>query len=517
MGRLLRSKLTEVLSAVLPIVALVWLLHLTLAPMTADVLLLFHVGAFLLIVGMVAFMIGTDISMRPMGEMIGAQLTRSRRLTLFVVFGLLIGFLITVAEPDLQVLAKQVQGVPDAVIICAVAGGVGVFLVIALLRIIFRVNLKKLLLGCYLLVFLVAAFTNPAFLSVAFDSGGVTTGPITVPFILTLGVGVASVMGSRSSAEDSFGLVALCSVGPIIAVMILSALFGGTAGDYTPVLTPSANTIGGALHVFASELPVYAKEIALALLPIAGLFIAFQLIYLHLHKKQLIRIGVGLVYTFIGLTLFLTGVNVGFLPAGKALGAALASRASSFWVIPVGMVMGFCVVAAEPAVHVLNREVSHITGGSISRRAMMLSLSLGVAVSIGISMVRALTGISIWWFLAPGYGIALALMFVTPGSFTAIAFDSGGVASGAMTATFLLPFAMGASEAVGSDVMTSAFGLVAMVAMTPLIAIQLLGLVYRVKQNSAQLQPALLLPPSADEAENYIDLSHSQNVDEGES
>jgi intracellular septation protein A len=332
----------------------------------------------------------------------------------------------------------------------------------------------------YAFIFILAYFTPNDFVPVAFDSGGVTTGPITVPFIMALGLGVASVRGGKSAHDDSFGLVALCSVGPILAVLLLGLLYN-SSGSYTDVVLTDVESLSEAINVILRILPEFFKEVALALSPIVVAFVIFQTIFLKLPKSQLIKMSVGVIYTYIGLVIFLTGVNVGFLPAGSYLGQSLGSLDNNWVLIPIGMVMGFFIVAAEPAVHVLNKQVEDVTGGAISKKAMLISLSLGVAVSIGIAMIRVLKGISIWYFIVPGYSIALILTFFVPPIFTGIAFDSGGVASGPMTATFMLPFAMGAAESAGGNILTDAFGLVAMVAMTPLITIQILGVVYNIK------------------------------------
>jgi hypothetical protein len=479
--RNLLKKIKESLSSVLPISFIVIILYMTIAPMPPGLFGLFSVGAVLLIIGMGLFTLGADIAMMPMGERIGAELTKSRNLALLIIVSFLMGIMNTVAEPDLQVLARQVPAVPDLIIIWSVALGVGIFLVAALLRIVFQIKLSKMLAVLYLLVFILAAYTPENFVSVAFDSGGVTTGPITVPFIMALGIGVAAVRGGKSSHDDSFGLVALCSVGPILAVLLMGIFYDTSQGSYSDVLIVQINGFSDILKTFINAFPVYFREVAFALLPIIILFIIFQIIFLKLPKSQLIKISVGIIYTFLGLVIFLTGVNVGFMPAGNYLGNAIGSLSYNWILIPIGMVMGFFIVAAEPAVHVLNNQVEEISGGAISKRAMLSSLSIGVAVSAGIAMLRVLKGISIWFFIVPGYAIALILTFFVSAIFTGIAFDSGGVASGPMTATFMLPFAMGASEAVGGNVLTDAFGIVAMVAMTPLITIQILGLIYGIK------------------------------------
>lgn len=481
MNKKLQVKILESLSSVLPITVIVLLLCTTVAPLPIEMLTLFIFGAFLLTVGMGFFTLGADMAMMPIGESLGRYLTKSGKISVIIVACFLIGFIVTLAEPDLQILAGQTPGIPDATLIIAVASGVGIFLVAAFLRILFRWNLSWILIGCYAAVFTLAAFIPKKFLAVAFDSGGVTTGPITVPFIMALGLGLTSIVKDKSSDADSFGLIALSSVGPILSVLILGLLFPGTKGSYTPLGIPELKSSRELFFEFGKAFPAYAKEVFTALLPIFIFFLIFQIFFIRLRKNQVIKILVGMLYTFIGLLLFLTGVNVGFMPAGNCLGKQLASLPYNVIIIPIGMIIGYFIVKAEPAVALLNKQVEEISGGSISRRMMMFGLSIGMAISLGLSMVRVLTGISIFWFLIPGYLIAILLTFAVPRIFTSVAFDSGGVASGPMTATFLLPFAMGACDAVGGNVLTDAFGIVAMVAMTPLITIQIIGLVYKVK------------------------------------
>lgn len=474
------------MKAVLPIIMIVLLLSFTVAPISPEILMEFLIGAVMLIVGMLFFSIGAEMAMTPMGERVGTTMTKSRNLAVMVFVSFALGFVITISEPDLQVLAQQVPSVPNAVLILAVAAGVGILLVVALLRMLLRVALPPMLLLFYAVVFALAAFVPKDFLAVAFDSGGVTTGPMTVPFIMAFGVGISAIRSDKHAAEDSFGLVSLCSVGPIIAVLILGMIYHPQSTEYLSDAIPEITDTVQLGRLFAKGIPVYLREMALSLLPIVLFFGAFQLISRDIKKKTLIKILIGLVYTYVGLVLFLTGVNVGFMPAGNYLGQVIAGLPYAWIIIPIGMVIGYFIVQAEPAVFVLTKQVEEITSGAISAMAMERSLSVGVAVSIGLAMIRVLTGISIMWFIVPGYAIALFLTFFVPKIFTSIAFDSGGVASGPMTATFLLPFAMGACNAVGGNIITDAFGVVAMVAMTPLITIQSLGLIYRMKEGRLQ-------------------------------
>ena len=477
---LLHDKFQESFASVLPITIIVLLLCFTVAPIPNNMLVSFVMGAVLLIVGMAFFTLGADTAMTPIGTKVGSCITKSRKVWLIVFVSFLLGVIITISEPDLQVLANQVPNIPNAVLIGAVALGVGVFLVIAMLRILFGISLNILLIGFYIVVFVLAMFVPKNFWAVAFDSGGVTTGPMTVPFIMALGVGVSAIRSDRHAGNDSFGLVALCSIGPILAVLTLGLLYPSEAA-YTPVEIPEMENSQEMILLFIHGLPHYAKEVAIALAPIIVFFFLFNAFYIKMPKKPLISISVGLIFTYVGLVLFLTGVNVGFMPVGNYIGNLIGSKEFNWILLPIAMLIGYFIVKAEPAVHVLNKQVEDLTAGSIPARAMELSLSIGVAASLGLAMIRVLTGISVMYFLIPGYVLALGLSFFAPKIFTSIAFDSGGVASGPMTATFLLPFAMGACEAIGGPerIVSDAFGVVAMVAMTPLITIQLLGVEYK--------------------------------------
>lgn len=491
-NRLLKDKVYESVASVLPITMIVLLLSITIAPLKTEALILFLFGALLLIIGMGFFTLGVELSMIPMGEGIGVVMSRTRKIGISLALSLVLGVLITVAEPDLQVLARQVPAIPNLVLILTVAGGVGLFLMLAQLRMLFKIPLSYTLFGCYLLVFILAFLTPDTFVPVSFDSGGVTTGPITVPFIMALGIGMASVRSDKNSSQDSFGLIALCSVGPVLSVLLLGIFYRPKEAVYIPAMISELHSTREVAGEFAAALPDYAKEVAVALLPILLLFFLFQMVSRRFHMHQILKMLLGLIYAYIGLVLFLTGVNVGFMPAGEYIGKTVAQGAQRWLLIPIGMLIGYFIVKAEPAVQVLTRQVEEISNGSISQKSIQHSLQLGIATSAGMAMLRILTGISIMWFLIPGYALALLLTFFVPQIFTGIAFDSGGVASGPMTATFLLPLAMGACDAVGGNILTDAFGVVAMVAMTPLLTIQTLGLVSRMKEHRQRQQAAPL-------------------------
>ena len=476
MNTAIPEKVREAAVSVLPIVLSVCILCLSILPMRPDLLLSFLLGALMLIFGMGLFSLGAEISMTRIGSKIGKALTRSKNLPTILVVSFILGFAITISEPDLQVLANTVPHINSTVLLVTVGCGVGLFMSICMLRILTGTNLKKLLLICYIALFVIAAFSDKDFLSIAFDSGGVTTGPMTVPFILALGLGVSLVRSDSKSEADSFGLVALCSIGPVLAVLILGFFYpsGEGVSDIAATSYSTTSQIGAA---FAKSAPSYMKETALALLPIAVIFAVFQVVSLKLEKRSLLKIIIGIAYTYAGLVLFLTGVNVGFSPLGAQLGAVLAEKGNALAFIAVSAILGWFIISAEPAVGVLEVQIEEVSAGAISGKTIKLSLSIAVALAMGLSALRVVTGIPLLWFLVPGYAAALALSFFVPDIYTAIAFDSGGVASGPMTAAFMLQFMMGASCAIGGDVLTDAFGSVALVAMMPLISIQAVGLI----------------------------------------
>ena len=474
----LLKKIQEALFSVLPVAAIVCLLNLTpLVHFTGLEIGVFLASAVFLILGIGLFSMGADMAMSPMGEHAGAGLTKSKKVLLLLGVCFLMGLLITVAEPDLTVLANQVSDVLNGtLLIFAVGMGVGLFLVLSVVKMIFHKPLSSMLFYFYMILFALAAIVisvgNEGFLPMAFDSGGVTTGPITVPFIMALGVGIAATIGGKDVGENSFGLIAMCSVGPILAVMLLGVTANGEI-DYQVPDYAIENGLGMAL---LEKILHTLKEVGIALGLIVVFFAVLQIFVLKLPRKKLGQIAVGIAYTFVGLVIFLTAVSVGFMPIGYKLGTELAALPSAVLVIS-GFILGMVVVLAEPAVHVLNKQVEDITDGNVSKKSMMIALSVGVGVSIALSMLRIILDFSILFYVIPGYLISLGLSFFVPGIYTAIAFDSGGVASGPLTSGFILPLAVGACVVLQGEgkVLADAFGIVAMVAMTPLITIQLLG------------------------------------------
>lgn len=503
------AKLKESSFSVIPIIILVMILNYTIAPIPSWNIVLFLVSAFVLIMGITLFNLGVDISLIPIGKHIGSALVRTRKLPLIVILTFFIGVFITMAEPDLIVMAGQISGVPDSVIIISVSLGVSLALVGAFLRILFQVPLSFILIGCYILAFILSFFTGRDFLSIAWESGGVTTGPIMVPFVMALGLGLASVRADKTSEEDNFGLVSLCLIGPIITVLILGMFFNPSGGSAMTV--PNLQSVSDIALLFGSNIFEYIRQVAVALFPMILTFAVFQVIRIRLKLKDILKISVGTIYTYIGLVLFLLSVNVGFMPVGYQLGGILYENNSGIILILVGMVTGYFVVSAEPAVFVLKRQVEEVTSGAVSARAMGIGLSVGVAASVGLAMLRVVTGLSLLYFVIPGYVFALLLTFVVPHLFTSIAFDSGAVASGPLAATFMLPLAIGAAEAKGGNIFTDAFGIVSLVALTPVITLQIFGLIYSIK---SRLVKKAMVVPESDDIILELDYSSPEQEDE---
>jgi len=497
-------KFKETCAAVLPICAIVLILGTTIVPLGKELLALFCVGSLFLIIGLTIFLTGAELGIVTSGAYVGAHLTRSRKMPLILISGLVIGFLITIAEPDLLVLGNQVETVtktiPATSMILAVAIGVGIFVAIGLARVLFQIPYRFLLIVGYIAVFALASQVSPVFVAISFDSGGATTGPMTVPFIIALGVGVSAVRGDKNALEDSFGYTGIASIGPILAVVILGFILTGNAGSVVSADTvnaagtvttimhgasvASANS-SGIIAQLSRDIPQKARDVFVALSPLYAIILLFQVFFMRLPRELFRRISLGFLYAWIGLILFFVGTEIGFVPTGKALGEALGSLNNKLILIPIGCLLGAVVVCAEPAVWVLTEQVEEVSGGNIRKNVLLMTLALGIALAVGLSMCRVIFGFSIWYLLIPFYSIAIALSFVTPRLFTAIAFDSGGVASGPMASTFLLSFTLGASVAVGGNPATDGFGVIAMIASTPLVAIQLLGLLYHRRETHA--------------------------------
>ncbi len=501
MNQKLKEKIWESLSAVLPITGIVMLLSILLVPVKLGTMFMFITGAIMLVIGMGFFQLGAEIAMTPLGEGIGVQISKTRQIVMICLIGFSMGAIITISEPDLQVLAGQVPSIPNQILILTVAVGVGIFLALAIVRILFQINLSTILIVLYIILIGISLLIEKDFLAVAFDSGGVTTGPMTVPFIMAMGVGLASVRGDKNASSDSFGLVALSSVGPVLAVLLLGCFYHPTQAAYTAAVVADVATTQDVVWEFLISVPPYIREVLVSLLPVVAVFVIFQLLSRRYLKRQIKRVLMGFIYTYIGLVLFLCGVNVGFAPVGSSLGNDIASASWKWLLVPIGMLIGYYIVKAEPAIQVLNHQVEDVSNGAVSAKSMNRCMSIGVSVSVGLAMLRVLTGLPIFWIIIPGYVAALLLSRFVPKMFVGIAFDSGGVASGPMTTTFLLPLCMGACDAVGGNVMTDAFGVVALVALTPLIAIQIMGMVYQYKLKKAD-EAAMrveVFPDGADE------------------
>ncbi|MCR4660442.1 MAG: DUF1538 domain-containing protein [Clostridia bacterium] len=480
------KKIKESVLAVLPIMVIVIVLNFVIKPMDNNNLYSFLIGSALVIFGIALYSFGVDKSIEPAGKQIGTAITKIKIPFFICLIIFVIGVIITMAEPDLSVLASEIS-MNKYLLIISISIGIGLFMVLSILRIFFKISLKIVLIIFYLLTFLLIVFSDANIIPFAFDAGGVTTGPITVPFILAISISLGTILGSDDSQDNLFGMIGICSIGPIMIFMILMFATKSNVTPETFTELTKFNDFGQILMTYIKTLPEYIKQVGIALGPITLFYIIMNFFSIRIPFKRFLSILIGFLYTFIGLTLFLLGVNVGFMQTGSYIGFEIA-KFNKFLTIPISAVVGACIVLAEPAIRVLAKQVEQITNGTIKKGTIIICLIVSMMLAASISLLRSVTGISILYFLIPGYVISLALSFVVPKLFTGIAFDSGGVASGPMTATFLLPFACGACSAVGGNVMSDAFGTVAMVAMMPLLTLQLLGLVFKLKSRSIKVK-----------------------------
>lgn len=486
------EKFREVITSILPFAIIVVLLSLFVTPLGADVLGRFLVGAVFITVGLPIFLQGIDLSISPMGEMMSQSLIKRGGVRGILIGAFIFGFVVTFAEPDMNILSNQVSAVTmgqvgKSLLLLVVSAGVGLLVSLGILRMLRTLSLVRFLTFAYLAVLGLALFVNGDYLAIAFDANGSTTGSITVPFLLALASGITAITRTDSTeAIDSFGLLGVASIGAIVAVLLLGILSGNP--QLTGALPATEVVSGGIISSFLSELPRMAWESVIVLAPVVLLFVIMSVTSIKLRRRGIRRLAIGLLYTWLGLALFLAGVNAGFLNAARQLGYQIAELDKSWLLILVGILFGVVTIPAEPSVHVLTHQIEAETAGSIKARTVMLTLAGGVGAAVGLGILRILVPeLQLWHILLPGMAIALVLAHFIPRIFVGIAFDSGGVASGTMTATFILPFAQGAAERIPTaNVVTDGFGVISIVAMTPLIALQMLGVVWEIKRKRSE-------------------------------
>ena len=481
MKKILNEKLNEAVSSIIPVMIIMLVISFILKFDIVTIISIL-ISTLLLIIGVTLFTLGADFSMMEIGKTISSGLLKTKKVSIILLVSLVVGIVITIAEPDLKVLASQMTAINSNTLILSVGVGVGIFLSVAAARIIYQISLKKIIAVCYSILIIMLFISKREMIPLSFDSGGVTTGPMSVPFILAMGIGFASSRSRKNSSNDSFGLIALCSIGPILTVLILG-LFMNSSLTYTYNIKPEVTDYGLLITNYINEIIPIFKDVFMSLLPMIGVFVVFSLITREVSKRQIIKISIGIPIILIGLTLFFIGVNVGYLPVAYLLGINLFNRFKNL-LIPIGMIIGFVIVKAEPAVAVLTEQIEKLTEGSIKRSVMNNTIAIGVSVAVGLAIYRVISGVSINMFLFIGYLIALILMKFSPNIFTMVAFDSGGAVTGPMTTSFLLPLIIGICYASGGNVLTDAFGLVAFVALSPLLTIQTLGIIYNQKSKS---------------------------------
>ena len=471
------EKLKEAILSIFPI-AVVMLVSSVILNFSSETIISILFSTLLLIIGVALFTYGAELSMIEIGKVIASTLVKTKKTVLITLVALVVGIIITVAEPDLKILAAQMTAISSTTLILCVGLGVGIFLSLAAIRILYQIDLKKIIAIFYLILIVFVLFSNKNMIPLAFDSGGVTTGPMSVPFIIAMGIGFSKARPRKEAKENSFGLVALCSIGPILTVLLLGLLMPSNM-TYKYNIDPEVTSYTVLLKNYVQEILPILKDVVISLLPILAVFIIFNIITKKVKAKKIRTVIAGLIITLLGLALFFLGVNAGYMPNAYLLGIELHDKLGLITIL-FGIVVGFVIVRAEPAVSVLTEQIEGMTEGSLKKSLLVNTIACGVAIAVAISITRVMTGIPITWFLIIGYSIALILMIFTPKIFTMVAFDSGGAVSGPMTTSFLLPFIIGICYAHQGNVLTDAFGLVAMVALSPLITIQILGIVYRI-------------------------------------
>lgn len=488
---LFSEKFKEVLGSTIPTIFIVLIIHFFITDLSTDSIIAFIVGTIFVVIGLSIFLVGVDLSISPIGSLMGKAIAKSNKVLIVIIVGLIMGFFISVAEPDLTVLGNQIAlvtngAVASSTIVTVVSIGLASLIVVGLLRVVYNWNLVYVLSIVYTLIFGFALFTSTEFVSIAFDASGATTGAITVPFMLALAVGVASMKSNSESSEaDSFGMVALASAGAIMGVMVYNIL--APTEELTGSLEITMGHEGSLFMNFASTLLHEASSAAITILPIIIMFLVYQTLIMKKSFTTNRRIWMGIIYVYIGLVLFLTGVNAGFMDIGSLIGFTIASQERYIILTLVGVILGIVTVLAEPAVSVLTHQIEDVTSGSIKRRPVLIALCLGVGTAVGLSIIRVIVpSLELWHILLPGYIIALGLSYIVPPIFVGMAFDAGGVATGPLTATFILAFVQGAAEAVPTaTVILEGFGMIALVALMPIVTLQLLGLVYKIQQKKA--------------------------------
>lgn len=481
------KKVREVAVTVAPVAAIVLLLHLTIAPLEPLLLIRFFIGSIMLIVGMSIFLVGVDLSISPLGELLGENTARSGRLDIVILAGLLLGFFISIAEPALHILAAEIDqvtagGISRWPLVIIVSIGIAFLVSFGLVRVLYSIPLYIILTALYIVIFVLSLFVSPEYLAIAFDSSGATTGAMAVPFLLSLSLGIARMKkNGKASEKDSFGLVAIASAGAIIAVLIMS-LFA-EAPKEQPMQQSAIDTSKPLAEPFLNGIVVEANNALLSIAPLFLIFMLSQLFFLKLKKRKVTRMNRGFYYSWSGLVIFMAGVNAGFMDVGRAVGVSLSKTGNPVAVIIVGFVLGLVTILAEPAVHILTEQIEEVTSGSIRRPIVLTALAIAAGTAIALSVIRVMVpGFQLWHILLPGYFIAIILALFGSKLFVGIAFDSGGVASGPMTATFVLAYTQGAASATeGASILVDGFGVIALVALTPIITLQLLGLIYRHK------------------------------------
>ena len=469
------------------------ILHVAFVPLPCSLLMTFAKGTLIVIAGLTFFLHGMELSIMPIGSLLGSAIMRSKKVFFILISGAVIAFLVAVAEPNLLILGKQVEenvaGLSSITLLLISSVGLAVAITLSLIRSIFQVPFKLIIFIVYALIFVLSIFASELYVSIALDAGGAITGPLTVPFIISFGVGSASVRGDIKAHDDNFGYTGLGVAAPVLMVLIYAVFVRLIKGT---TISPIENPVEVVSQLSSSAsllqlLPSTLMSVFISILPVIAVFLVFQFCMLHLPPEALRRIIMGFIYSYIGLCLFFLGTNTAFIPVAETLGSKIATLSFNWIAIPIAFVMGGAVVCSEPSAHALMKEVEEVSEGNIRASLMLFSLAIGTSFFVALALVRIFFELSIWAIIIPSYIVIFFLLLFSPSLFSAIAFDSGSVASGPISSAFVLPMAMGFSAKFSQTSSTNAFGLIAMTSLAPLITIQILGILFEMKKKKTLL------------------------------
>ncbi len=497
------QKLKSAGLSVLPLVGFVLLVHFTMYKFSSSLLINFFIGCAVLIVGQVIFLTGIDNSIVPMGQFVGNSVTDQKKFYIFVIFGFIFGVLTTVAEPDLQVLAGKINasgfGIPKMLVLIGAGVGVGALISIGLIRIVTKHSLGLILFILYGIIAVLGIFVSEKGFAMCLDAGACTTGVVTSPFLLALGIGVSKMVSANgsSSDEENFGLIALSSAGPIIVMLVFTMIFSGNSSTS---------------EVVASNTPLWLstlQDVSFSLFPLFIAFFVFELIFIKISKTERTKLLLGSCVTFVGLYLFLYGIEFGLTNMGEEFGKALASVNKLPITIAICASLGFSLAFCEPSIRILAGQVEDATNRNLKVPFIMIFMGVSIFLSIALVILQSTYNFSIWWIFGILYGLSFLMMPFVSKLFTSIAFDSSGVATGTITVAFMFPIIAGLNGSLGG------FGTLGIMGIVPVFVMELLGIIFRINVDVENKKSQKLLVKLSQTEDKYSNIEKLKRFSDG--